>query len=195
MQDSHRMARRLVCALLALACLGAAGLLAGCGGTGGSDSAQRSEELTPGEFPDERPPAPVQPPPPQLRKPETAVYSYLLWISYAYRVADSQVARQAFSDSEEVRVNSYVELNRQKGRAIDQRLIGFEVRSVESEGDTATVSASETWRYRYIDIESGAYQGGANDATFESVYTVVRKAEHRWLVDKVEVRPTSGTVK
>lgn len=175
----------LVCALLLVA------VLAGCGkpgDSGGAGNAERSRELTAGEFPEKTPEGASTPPPPMLRDPKASVYSYLLWISYAYRVLDSNVATMAFSEYEEVRVNSYVELNRQQGRAIDQRLVKFEVDDVRTKGETATVSARESWRYRYIDIKSGDYASPAYDVTYDTTYTVVQKGD-RWLVDKVDVRP------
>ncbi len=153
----------------------------------------RSEELTPGEFPDKAPPEPVQPPPPMLRDPKTAVYSYLLWISYAYRVLNSDVATHAFDEWEEVRVNSYVELNRQEGRAIDQRLLKFEPRSVQTQGETATVSAREEWVYRYIDTGTGAYSSPVHSATYDTTYTVVKKDDRGWLVHEVQAAPVGST--
>lgn len=174
--------------LMLVLALAAPAALTGCNDAtqgGGGGEATRSAELTPGEFPDKTPPDPQVPPPPQLRDPKTAVYSYLLWISYAYRILNSDVATMAFSEYEEVRVNSYVEFNRQEGRAIDQRLIDFKIKDVESKGDTATVTAREQWRYRYIDITTGDYQGPALDVTYDTKYTVVDKKEKGWLVDEV----------
>lgn len=168
-------------------------LLAGCEGgspkSGPEGTAVRSEELTPGEFPDKIPPDPVQPPPPMLRDPQTAVYSYLLWISFAYRTLNSDVATHAFSEYEEVRVSSYVELNRQEGRAIDQRLVKFEPEVVRTEGETATVTAREEWVYRYISIADETYSAPAYSASYDTTYTVVNKEGKGWLVDKVEATP------
>ena len=168
--------------------------MTGCGTkpATGPDAAVRSEDLTPGEFPDTAPTDPVEPPPPMLRSPETAVYSYILWISYAYRTLNSDVATHAFSEWEEVRVNSYVELNRQEGRAIDQRIIEFKPTSTRTEGETATVGVTETWRYRYIDIADSTYEGPAHDVTYDSTYTVVNVPDKGWLVDKVEATARGG---
>lgn len=176
----------------------AASLLAGCEAREGddvADSAARSQELTPGEFPDKKPPAPVEPPPPMLRNPETAVYSYLLWITYAYRVLNSDVATMAFDEWEEVRVNSYVEYNRQEGRAIDQRLVKFEPRTVETKGATATVAAREEWAYRYINIADSTYSSPRHSVTYDSTYTVVNKENRGWLVHEVQVAPVGEAPK
>lgn len=171
-------------------------LLAGCeGGRGSSapeDTAVRSEELTPGEFPDKKPLDPVVPPPPMLRDPEAAVFSYLLWISFAYRTLNSEIATHAFSEWEEVRVNSYVELNRQEGRAIDQRLIKFEPEVVRTKGETATVAAREEWVYRYISTSDGSYSSPVHTAAYDTTYTVVNTEGKGWLVDKVEATPVGG---
>lgn len=197
MQVLPTSVRRVACALLAVAFLGTTALLAGCGGerNGGPDSAARSEELTPGQFPAKRPTSATPPPPPQLRNPETAVYSYLLWISYAYRILNSEVATPTFSEFEEVRVNSYVQLNKQQGRAIDQRLLDVKVRGNESQGATATLAITETWAYRYIDIQTGEYSGPPYEVSYDSTYTVVNKGEDRWVVDRVVAESTSGEVK
>lgn len=157
------------------------------------DNALRSEELTPGEFPDKIPFDPVEPPPPMLRDPKTAVYSYLIWISYAYRILNSEVATHAFDVWEEVRVNSYVELNRQEGRAIDQRLIKFEPTLVKSEGSTATVSVREEWVYRYISIADGTYSSKPLAVSYDSTYTVVNTDNKGWLVHKVEAIAVGAT--
>ncbi|MDZ4168888.1 MAG: hypothetical protein U1E26_04430 [Coriobacteriia bacterium] len=193
------IARKHVRAIaLVLAFLLIASLLIACeprSADPGTDSAARSEELTPGEFPDKEPPAPVEPPPPMLRNPETAVFSYLLWITFAYRVLNSDVATHAFDEWEEVRVNSYVELNRQESRAIDQRLLKFEPRAVETKGDTATVSAREEWVYRYISTGDGTYSTPRHEATYDTTYTVVNVQDKGWLVHKVEATPIGDTPK
>lgn len=191
-----RFARPIACALALVLAVAA---LSGCSPAGkspsGKDTATRSEDLTAGEFPERTPTSPQAPPPPMLRSPKSAVYSYLVWISYAYRVLDSNVATMAFSEYEEVRVNSYVELNRQEGRAIDQRLLSFDVKQVRTKGDTATVSAAEAWRYRYIDIKSGDYASPAYDVSYDTTYTVVKVKGKGWLVDRVAVAPRGGQPK
>jgi hypothetical protein len=127
-----------------------------------------------------------------LRDPKSSVYSYLLWISYAYRIANSDVATMAFSPYEEVRVNSYVQLNREQGRALDQTLTAIRYKSLRTEGSTATVGAHEEWRYRYIDMKTGLYNTPEYRAVYETTYTVVFYPDKKaWLVDSVVASATT----
>jgi hypothetical protein len=151
--------------------------------------------MTAGQFPEKTPPAPVLPPPPSLKTPKSAILSYLLWISFAYRVLDSKYAEPAMSVWQEVRVNSYVELNKQKKRAIDQRLVKLDIYNVVTQGATATVEAHEVWRYRYIDATSGLYAGPPRDAEYSIRYTVVDTPKKGWLVDGVKILSTAQEVK
>jgi len=141
--------------------------------------------MTAGQFPETTPEPGRQPPPPALKDPRTAVYSYLLWISYAYRVLNSDVASKTFDPYEEVRVNSYVQYNFQAGQAIDQRLLEAKLRDWESKGDTATVSMSESWVYRYISTKTGKYTSPVLKASYDTTYTVV-KLDSNWVVHSVE---------
>lgn len=187
----HTNVRRVIALVIAvLMMLG----LVGCSCSSGSpgDSATRSTETTPGEFPEAGPPAPQVPPPAMNRDPKSAVYSYLLWISYAYRILNSEVASATFSEWEEVRVNSYVQLNREKARAIDQRLQYFEPRSVSSGASTATVVAREKWLYRYISAPTGQYQGPTHEVTYDTTYTVVKVKKRGWVVDSVLAAPVGA---
>lgn len=176
------------CAAVALVTLTA------CAG-GSTDPARQtgaSTESTPGAFPGTTPPAPVTPPPVMNRDPESAVHSYLSWISLAYRLLRSDVASPTFTENEEVRVDSYVEFNRQQGRAIDQRLVGFEVRSTVASELTATVVASEAWRYRYISTATGDYEGETHAVSYDTTYTVVRGPAGGWRVERVEASPVGA---
>jgi len=177
-----------------VAVLAFSAILGGCtkGSSATNGDSQASRETTPGEFPDTKPPAPVTPPPPMTTDPEKSVYSYLLWISYAYRIAQSDVATHAFSEWEEVRVSSYIEKNRQDGKALDQRLIGFDVKNVESKGSTATVTTREQWAYRYIDGATETYSGKTHEAEYDVRYTVVKVPKKGWLVDSVKATPVGG---
>lgn len=136
------------------------------------------------------PPALTKPPPWQLTSPSTAVVSYLYWISFAYRVSDSDMASQTFTPFEEVRVNSYVHYNDQEGRAIDQKLTDLNIRTVATKDGTATVTAHEEWTYRYISLKTGKYAGPGHEAAYDSTYTVVRDPEGLWRVDRVEASAT-----
>jgi hypothetical protein len=169
--------------------------LTGCGGRPSpAANTTRSTESTPGAFPATTPNPGQQPPPPSLKDPRTAVYSYLLWISYAYRVLNSDVASRTFDSSEEVRVNSYVMYNFQEGRAIDQRLIVAQVKAWDSKDSTATVAMHEEWAYRYISTQTGNYTTQPLTAAYETTYTLVRQKDN-WLVHSVEASASSGPVK
>lgn len=190
--------RTLLVAALVSALVGGVALT-GCTKTSGSGSgtgAVRSEDMTLGQFPaDNKPPKAAAPPPPMLTRPETAVYSYLVWISYAYRILNSDVASMTFDPYEEVRVNSYVELNRQDGRALDQRLIDYKVKSIKSVGDTSTVAATEQWVYRYIDTKTGKYKTNTLNASYDTTYTLVKNKDGAWVVAKVDAQSIGGPVK
>jgi len=195
--STHRFSPRLIAlTLVSVLLVGVVGL-AGCSnnnGAGGPNGSGASVETTQGQFPADRPNPAKVPPPPMLRTPETAVYSYLLWISYAYRILDSNVATLTFSPYEEVRVDSYVQLNRQEGRAIDQRLLALKIKSVASTGTTATVAARESWVYRYIDMATVKYKSATLKASYDSTYTVV-KGKTGWIVDSVKAKPVGGSPK
>lgn len=153
-----------------------------------------SNETTSGSFPATTPNPGVQPPPPMLNDPRTAVYSYQLWISYAYRVLKSEVASRTFDSFEEVRVDSYVMYNFQQGRAIDQRLLAAKLKAWESAGSTATVSMHEEWAYRYISTQTGKYTTPVLKAAYETTYTVVRQKDN-WVVHSVEASSSGAPVK
>lgn len=170
-------------AVAALLCLLVGTVLVGCSGSG-------SEAGSGGSVATSDTPGPVRVPPKAvLDKPETAVISYLNWISAAYRVLRSDVASQTFTNYEEVRINSYVQYNRQEGRAIDQALTKLDISSVKSEGGTATVTAREDWRYRYISLATKRYSSAEMTASYDTTYTVVKGADGLWRVDRVEASP------
>jgi len=177
---------------LLLVCVLAVAAAAGC--SGGSATGTRpqqtlsSQEMTAGQFPESRPSPAQAPPPPMLKRPESAVYSYILWISYAYRILNSDVATATFSPYEEVRVSSYVEYNREQGRALDQRLVGQKLKSVRSKGATSTVASLDSWKYRYIDINTGVYSSPVHDVSYDTTYTLVKGAKG-WVVDSVAATP------
>lgn len=162
--------------------LGCAPLMAGCSKK--AEPAKRSSE-----FPDSGPGAPKSPAPVVNADPESAVRSYLGWITLAYRILNSDVASPTFTPEEEVRVNSYVEFNRQQGRAIDQRLVEFRVVELESVGSTATLAAREVWHYRYISTQTGEYSGESHAVSYDTTYTVVSDAAGGWRVASVQASP------
>ncbi len=164
---------RFVATLLALALLAA---LAGCG-----ESAREPSEA-------ESPSPPVAPPAADLTTPESAVTSYLDWVAFAYRTADSDVASHTMTLAEGVRVDAYIELNRQDGRAIEQSIVRFSAPPASVERTGAVVVASEDWEYRYITMSSGSYDGPLREASYDATYTLVLDGD-TWLVDGVDATP------
>ena len=128
---------------------------------------------------------PATPEPPMLSRPESAVYSYMLWISHAYIRRDSALASATFDPYEEVRVNSYIQLNTEKGQVIQQQPKEFEVKSVKTTDGTATVVAKEAWRYRYINAKTGTYSTPVYTALYDSTYTLVH-LDRGWVVHEVD---------
>ncbi len=124
-----------------------------------------------------------------LSTPDKAIRSYLDWTSYAYRIAQSTVATPTMSSGQEVRVDSYVQLNLQKSRVIDQTLDSL-VLGNPSTGSTSTlVPAKEKWTYRYVSIKDvGKTVAGPYSATYETIYTVVQNPKGVWVVDSVSVK-------
>ena len=131
---------------------------------------------------------PVAPAPHDLATPESAVRSYLDWVSFSYRMANSEIPTATMTPEEGVRVDAYIQLNRMQGRGIDQKLVSFEVRSVSEGATNALLAVTETWQYRYFSLETLEYLTGVLSASYETTYTLVR-SEAGWLVDSVEATP------
>lgn len=130
-----------------------------------------------------------------LTTPESAVRSYLDWASYAYRVAQSSVATPTMSAAQEVRVDSYNQLNLQKSQVIDQTLQSIVFGTASVQGAHTLLPAREKWTYRYVSIKTvGETLAGPYFASYDTTYTVVQSKKGVWVVDAVEVRPI-GTIK
>lgn len=134
------------------------------------------------------------PAPWDLGTPESAVRSYLDWVSYGYRIAESDVASLTQSPYQIVRTDAYIQSNLQEERLLDQTLVSLTLGEPLIDGDTATITAKEQWTYRYVSIaEAGATLEGPYPAEYETTYKLV-KAEQGWVVDDIEVK-TIGDVK
>lgn len=130
-----------------------------------------------------------EPAAPDLSSPESAVMSYLDWSSFAYRIGQSQVARDTMGPNQEVHVDSYVQYNIQQGRLLDQRLQSIGFGESIAEGEMVYLPATEKWTYRYISItEAGEVLGGPYEASYETTYTVVRTGDNTWVVDDIQAR-------
>lgn len=136
-----------------------------------------------------------KPGPPVLTTPESAVRSYLDWISYAYRTGDSEVAKPVMSTVEEVRINSYVQYNLQEhNRVIDQKLESITFGApVSKDASTAILSAKEKWTYEWVSVqEAGKVVGGPFWADYDTTYTVTKNKDGNWVVDHVEAKKVGG---
>ncbi len=135
-----------------------------------------------------------KPQPPVLTTPESAVRSYLDWVSYAYRIGTSAVATPTMTPYEEVRVDSYTQYNLQKLQLIDQTLKSITFGKASITATKALVPAKEKWDYRYVSIKTaGKIVGGPFSASYDTTYTLVRSGQN-WVVDSVEAA-ASGKVK
>lgn len=129
-----------------------------------------------------------------LTTPKAAVQSYLDWTSYAYRIAQSEVASPTMGAFEAVRIDSYVQYNLQKSRIIDQTLQSITFVKSSTGATSTTVVTKEKWTYSYVSIDAVAkVLGGPYTATYDVTYTVV-KSNGRWVVDSVAAKAL-GTVK
>lgn len=117
-----------------------------------------------------------------------AVLSYLDWVSFSYRMVNSELSTMTMSPREAVRVDAYIERNRQENRGIEQRVTSFEERSFSQEESQSVIAATEEWEYRYFTISPLAYSSPQYEITYDSTYTVV-PTESGWAVDSVEVTP------
>jgi len=152
--------------------------LAGCGNASDSDKVS----------------AAVEPAAWNLSTPRAAVDSYLAWVSFSYRMANSDIPTATATPDEGVRINSYIELNREKGRGIEQQLTSFDVRSRSTEATHAVLAASEKWDYRYFSLSTLRYTDEPLKASYETTYTLLQQDDGRWLVDGVQADPV-GSVK
>jgi len=132
----------------------------------------------------------VAPAPWDLSTPEIAVRSYLDWVSFSYRMANSDIPTATMTPEESVRVDSYIQLNRIEGQGIEQFLDIFEITSVSQETSTAVLTARESWRYRYFSLDTLAYLTEEYTASYDTTYTLVARPEG-WLVDRVEASAES----
>lgn len=124
-----------------------------------------------------------------LGTPESAIRSYLDWVSYAYRITESEAASQTQSAYQLVRTDAYIQANLQEQRLLDQTLVSLTLGEPSIEGSTAVVPAEEEWSYRYVSIvEAGETLSGPHTAQYKTTYTLVQ-GENGWVVDNIEVEP------
>jgi hypothetical protein len=131
--------------------------------------------------------APVLPRAADHSTPQAAVRTYLDFVTLAYRMANSDVASPALSPWEGVRIDSYIQLNRQQDRGIEQQLVKFTVRSESRDGTRTLLAASEEWRYGYFSLSKREYSSPKYTVSYDTTYTLV-KDPRGWLVDKVDAK-------
>ncbi|MHB1451226.1 MAG: hypothetical protein ACYCXR_05270 [Coriobacteriia bacterium] len=125
---------------------------------------------------------------PVLDTPESAIRSYLDWISYGYRTAQPGFAEPTMSEAEMVRVDAYNEYNIQKDRIIDQSLDSITFGEAKVTSGSATVSTQEAWTYWYVSIEEpGKVLEGPLKAEYSAVYTLVL-SDAGWVVDSLSAK-------
>jgi len=135
------------------------------------------------------------PAPWNLKTPESAVRSYLDWITYAYRIGQSGVASATMSAAEEVRVDSYNQYNLEKSRLLDQTLKTITFGKVSTGATSTLLPAKESWTYSYLSVAEGnKVIGGPYAADYETTYTLVKNDKGEWVVDSVASK-ARGTVK
>jgi len=134
----------------------------------------------------------VEPGPPSFSTPRAAVQSYLAWVSLAYEAADSDVATMVFTPAEEVRINSYVQLNSERGRRMRQQLLSLDLGEGSRVGSATLLPAREVWHYRYLELASARAVSPTYTATYDTTYTLVPRAQGGWIVDAVEAAPRAA---
>lgn len=136
----------------------------------------------------------ARPVPWDLSTPQRAIASYLAWTSYAYRTATSSYATPTMGPDQGVRVDSYIQLNLQQSRLLDQHLDSLTFGTASKTGTSTLVPAKEKWTYSYLSIAKGAkVLGGPFSASYETTYTLSKTAKG-WVVMSIAVTPI-GTVK
>jgi hypothetical protein len=125
---------------------------------------------------------------PDLSAPVPAVRAYLDWSSFSYRMANSDISSATMSPYEGVRVDSYIQLNREKNRGIEQALTEYAPVEASRTDTGAVVTAVETWRYRYFTLDTQRYLTDWYTTTYDATYSVIA-TQGLWYVDAVEATP------
>ncbi|MHB1135887.1 MAG: hypothetical protein ACYCXR_03315 [Coriobacteriia bacterium] len=130
---------------------------------------------------------PVAPAPWDLATPESSVRSYLNWVSFSYRMANSEIPTATMTPAEGVRVDAYIQLNRTEGKGLEQHLESIEFSPVSEDSTSAVLAAREEWTYRYFSLDTLDYLSELTRTSYETTYTLVKDAPG-WLVDRVEAQ-------
>lgn len=128
---------------------------------------------------------PVEPAPWDLTTPESAVRSYLDWVSFSYRMIDPEIPMATMTPGEGLRVDGYIQRNWMNGKGLEQSLESIEFTPISEESTSAVVAAHEEWTYRYFTVGTLEYVSEVTRESYETTYTLVRDPSG-WLVDSVE---------
>jgi hypothetical protein len=132
----------------------------------------------------------AKPKPADQTTPESAVRSYLDWTSYAFRIGVSAVATPTMTGPEDVRVDSYIQVNLQRARVIEQALASITFGKPSAGATSTLVPAKEKWTYSYLSIAIGnKVLNGPYTVSYDTTYTVVKDSKGVWLVDSVKATP------
>jgi hypothetical protein len=104
-------------------------------------------------------------------------------------MVNSDVATPTMSSSEEVRVNSYVQLNKEANKLINQRLTSLSFGTTSREGTRTIVPTHESWEYSYLAIDTLRSLSPTYSVSYEATYTLVSPKPGLWIVDAVEAKP------
>lgn len=192
MNDRMVLARRLKAALVVFALVALAASLVACGDSEPKGTEDERTGFGMGGVDQDvvlsRAVVENEPEPWVLNTPEEAVRSYLDWVSYAYRIGDSNVATPTMSPYQVVRVDAYNQNNLQKERLLDQQLESLEFGQADIQEATAVLPAKEKWSYRYVSIkEADATLEGPYTAEYETTYHLT-KTDVGWVVDNIDVK-------
>ncbi|MDY0340103.1 MAG: hypothetical protein RBS17_02660 [Coriobacteriia bacterium] len=128
---------------------------------------------------------PVEPAPWDLTTPESAVRSYLDWMSFSYRVIDPEIPVATMTSGEALRVEGFIQRNWMNGKGLEQSLGSIEFTPISEESTSAVIAAYEEWEYRYFAVDTLEYVSEPTSESYETTYTLV-KDPGGWLVDSVE---------
>jgi len=133
------------------------------------------------------------PMPTEMRQatPEEAVETYLEWLTFAYRYADSEVATPTMTADMAQRVSYYITMNLSADRVLNQRLDSFEIVEVENQNEIALVKTKEAWTFNYLSPQTGEF-GDDFEVTYSVRYTVI-VINGMWRVQNVAAERLSTT--
>lgn len=128
-----------------------------------------------------------EPEPWDLSSPDNAVWSYLLWRSHSYRTVNSDVSTPTMNAREQIRVDSYIEFNRQQGKYLNAIPLSVDFLQIRTTEATSVVTTYEKWHYSYYDINDKTLLEGPIFASYDATYTLTLDGKE-WKVESVETR-------